>query len=224
VENIRVLKEVSFSVGKGKSLGMLGPNGSGKTTLCKSIMGVVKPTKGYILFGKKEITKLPPHERGKIGISMVPERIGIFPKSSVEDNLIIGAVSRLAQDNVKDMLEFIYEKIPILKEKRSLPAECLSGGQRQMLSLGRALMNKPKLLILDEPSQGLSALYIKKLRDLLQQIKKEMSLTLIVAEQSPIHIKDLCDEFLVLVAGQVSGFYQATDVNLSTIWQRYIEG
>lgn len=154
---LAALQEISLEIKKGETVALLGPNGAGKTTLLLTLSGILKTTEGRIIFQEEDITNLDPHKIVSTGIGHVPQGRHTFPTLSVIDNLMMGAyVHRKAKEGIREDLEWIYQLFPILKERRDQRAGTLSGGEQQMLTIGRAIMGRPKLLLLDEPSSGLA--------------------------------------------------------------------
>ncbi|MBG1233261.1 ABC transporter ATP-binding protein [Aestuariivirga litoralis] len=196
----KALHGVSFSVAKGETLALIGANGAGKSTLLKSICGLVADTQGHISFKGEDISRLPGNEIVKRGIALVPEGRRLFPSLSVEENLVLGGkVARNGEWN----LAAIYGLFPILKEKRHQPSTSLSGGQQQMVAIGRALMSNPELLLLDELSLGLAPIVIKDIYDLLPRITGG-GLSAILVEQDVTRALNSASRFLCLQEGHVS--------------------
>ncbi len=178
---LRVLKDVSLEVGERELVALIGPNGSGKSTLFKVICGVLKPDSGRIYFMGRDITGLPPEKVCSMGISLVPEGRGLFPNLSVRENLELGLYG-IPGVRVEERLEFVYSIFPVLRERSHQRAETLSGGEQQMLAVGRALMRDPKLLILDEPSSGLSPIVVDRLYESLKELSGRTSM--LIGEQN----------------------------------------
>lgn len=196
----RALHGVSCSINKGETLALIGSNGAGKSTLLKSICGLVANKQGQITFKGEDITRLPANEIVKLGIALVPEGRRLFPSLSVEENLILGGkASRPGQWN----LHAIYSLFPILKERRGHPSTSLSGGQQQMVAIGRALMSNPDLLLLDELSLGLAPIVIKDIYELLPRISGGGVSTIIV-EQDVTRALSTASRFMCLQEGRVS--------------------
>ncbi len=178
-----VLNEISLEVKKGETVSLLGPNGAGKTTLLLTLSGILKTTEGRILFEEEDITDLSPHKIVSKGIGHVPQGRHIFPTLSVIDNLLMGAYRRRkAKKETAADLEWIYQLLPTLKERTHQRAGTLSGGEQQMLSLGRAMMGRPRLLLLDEPSLGLAPRLMDELFALFKEMNR-VGLTLLIVEQ-----------------------------------------
>jgi branched-chain amino acid transport system ATP-binding protein len=177
------LNEISLEVKKGETVSLLGPNGAGKTTLLLTLSGILKTTEGRILFEEQDITNLSPHKIVAKGIGHVPQGRHIFPTLSVIDNLMMGAYrQRKVKKEIEKDLEWIYQLLPVLKERTHQRAGTLSGGEQQMLSIGRAMMGRPKLLLLDEPSLGLAPRLMDEIFTLFGEMNR-MGLTLFIVEQ-----------------------------------------
>ncbi len=177
------LNEISLEVKKGETVSLLGPNGAGKTTLLLTLSGILKTTEGRILFEDEDITNLSPHKIVSKGIGHVPQGRHIFPTLSVIDNLMMGAYRhRRVKKEIEKDLEWIYQLLPILRERTRQRAGTLSGGEQQMLSIGRAMMGRPKLLLLDEPSLGLAPRLVDEIFTLFREMNR-MDLTLFIVEQ-----------------------------------------
>lgn len=196
-----VLKDISIKVDKGEVIGLLGANGAGKTTLLKTIVGLLKPYSGKIIFNSVEITKLPPHKIARLGISLVPEGRKILPQLTVEENLLLGTF--VGNENFESTLELIYNLFPILRERKKQIGSSLSGGEQQMLAIGRALMTNPKLLLLDEPSLGLSPKLVDEVFKLISKLKDEFSTTILIAEQNTKKTIDISTRLYFLKTGSI---------------------
>lgn len=181
---LTALRGVSLSVEEGETLFVTGPNGAGKSTLLQAIAGVVAPAEGTIRFAGADITRSTPEATARLGFSMVPEGRKVFGELSIEENLWLGAGMRASRREAAADLEHLYEVFPMLRERRHGPAGLLSGGQQQMLVIGRALMTSPRLVAIDEPSLGLAPLIIDQVYQLLLRLRSERRLTLLIVEQS----------------------------------------
>jgi len=200
---VLALRGVSLDVEQGKIVTILGANGAGKTTLLKTISGVMDPEKGKIEFQGEEIQGMEPSKIVKKGIVHVPEGREIFPFLSVEENLMIGAYTRGDKQNLPDDLEMVYGYFPILKERHSQQAGYLSGGQQQMLAIGRGLMGKPVLMLLDEPSLGLSPLLVQEIFAIIKRLNKEQNVTILLVEQNANVALKAADYGYVLEIGRI---------------------
>ncbi len=180
---IMALRGVSLEVNEGEIVTILGANGAGKTTLMKTISGLMDPEKGNIEFNGKDIVGKQPDEIVRMGLAHVPEGREVFPYLSIEENLKMGAYARKGSD-FRDDIALVYEYFPILKERRSQSAGFLSGGQQQMLAIGRGLMAKPKLMLLDEPSLGLSPLLTHEIFAIIKRLNAEQKVTMLLVEQN----------------------------------------
>lgn len=201
--DLQVLWSISLHVEKGELVSIIGANGAGKTTLLKSIIGVVKPRKGSITFDGKRIDGTPPHKIIADGIIYVPEGRRIFPRMSVIENLKMGAYTRRARERVDENLKYVFERFPILKERRNQAAGTLSGGEQQMLAIARALMALPKLLLLDEPSLGLSPLMVSRVFETIKSVNKEGT-TILLVEQDALKALRMSDRCYVMENGHVA--------------------
>lgn len=199
---IEVLHSISLDFGTDKIVAVLGANGAGKSTLVKTISGVVKPTKGSIIFNDVDITGKDPSELSKLGIVHVPEGRHIFPNLTVRENLLMGGYFRDKKEN-EEMLSFVFELFPILKERMNQSAGTLSGGEAQMLAIGRGLMGKPKLILLDEPSLGLAPKIISEIFHVIKKLSDEQGLNVLLVEQNAKKALDIADSAYVLVLGKV---------------------
>jgi len=182
--NIMALKGVSIDISEGEVITLIGANGAGKSTTLMSICGIVPPRSGEILFMGQPIHEMTPDRIVALGISQVPEGRRIFPYLSVTENLDMGAFLRKDRENVKRDMDYIFELFPILAERRSQSGGTLSGGEQQMLAISRALMAKPRLLLLDEPSLGLAPLVVKQIFDIITKVNTEQGTTIFLVEQN----------------------------------------
>ena len=197
--NLQVLYNLSMEIPEGKVVALLGRNGMGKTTLMRSIVGINPPMNGSIIFKGEKINKMESYKIARMGIAYVPQGRGIFPSLSVKENLLIGA---RGQDKPEAWtLDRVYDFFPILKERASLYGNLLSGGEQQMLAVGRALMSNPDLLIMDEPSEGLAPMVIKQIGDVINALKGK--LTVFLAEQNFNMAIGVADDVYILSQGEV---------------------
>jgi branched-chain amino acid transport system ATP-binding protein len=200
---IMAIKGISFDVEEGAIVTILGANGAGKTTILKTISGVMDPEKGTVEFEGRRIEGLPPDRIVRQGISQVPEGREVFHDLTVKENLMMGAFLRKDKDGVKKDLEMVYGYFPILKERTEQLAGGMSGGQQQMVVIGRALMARPKLLLLDEPSLGLSPLLVKEIYEIIERINKEQGTTILLVEQNAPMALSVASHGFVLELGRV---------------------
>jgi branched-chain amino acid transport system ATP-binding protein len=182
--NVQVLKNLSLEVSEGEIITLIGANGAGKTTTLMSISGIVPPRAGEILFDDKPIQNLSPDDIVALGISLVPEGRRIFPRLTVMENLDMGAFLRRDKADIKKDVNHIFELFPILAERRNQLGGTLSGGEQQMLAISRALMARPRLLLLDEPSLGLGPIFVKLIFDIIKKINAESRTTIFLVEQN----------------------------------------
>jgi len=199
---IQILWDVSFKINEKEIVSIIGPNGAGKTTLVKTIMGLLPTKNGSIQFKDKNIENLPPYEIVKKKISLIPEGRDIFPRMTVEENVLLGAYTINNKQQVKDSQERIYQIFPVLRKKERTLAQNLSGGEQQMLVIGRSLMSSPELLILDEPSLGLAPIIVAKVIDTLRQINDE-GVAVLLVEQNIRDSLNIADRGYVLEEGKI---------------------
>ena len=199
---VQILWDVSFKIKEKEIVSIIGPNGAGKTTLVKTILGLLTPKNGTIRFMGESIEKLPTYEIAKKGISLIPEGREIFPRMTVEENLRLGAYIFADKSKVKDSKEKVYQIFPVLKKKEKLVAQNLSGGEQQMLVIGRSLMSNPALLILDEPSLGLAPIIVEKVLDTLSKINED-GMTILLVEQNIRDSLTIANRGYVLEEGKI---------------------
>ena len=202
--NIQALRGVNVKVNSGEIVSLIGSNGAGKSTLLMTISGVNKAATGEIKFDDKNIESLPPHDIVNLGISQVPEWRRIFSRLSVEDNLRLGASSNDKGKNFDNDVKDVYDLFPVLKDRLSQRGGTLSGGEQQMLAIGRALMAKPKMLLLDEPSLGIAPKLVNQIFVAIKNINKEKKVTIFLVEQNAKKALELADRGYVLVNGNVT--------------------
>jgi len=200
---VRALLDVSFEVPAGSITAVLGANGAGKTTLLRSITGLVKRESGSAVYKAVDLCALPPEEVVRLGVAHVPEGRGVIQELSVEDNLRLGGLWRSNRPELLEGLSYIYALFPPLQSRHKLPAFTLSGGERQMLAVGRALMARPELLLLDEPSLGLAPLVVGQIMSLLQHLSRDSGLTVLLVEQNARSALSIADRAVVLSLGEV---------------------
>lgn len=199
--SITVLKGITIEVKAGEAVALIGANGAGKSTTLRTLSGLVRPQAGRILFDGQEITELPSHRRSRAGLAHVPEGRAILGQMTVQENLEIGALGRRDAEVTADLTK-IFERFPRLAERRRQLAGTLSGGEQQMLAIGRALMARPKLLLLDEPSMGLAPIVVAQVFSLIRQIR-ESGTTLLLVEQNARQALHIADRAYVLETGRI---------------------
>jgi branched-chain amino acid transport system ATP-binding protein len=201
--SIHALKGVALEVHEGEVVTLIGANGAGKSTTLRSINGLNTPREGRIVFEGKDITRRPPHEIVEMGISQSPEGRRLFPHMSVLENLEMGAFQRNDRSQIKEDLDRVYSLFPRLAERKSQRGGTLSGGEQQMVAMGRALMARPKLLMLDEPSMGLAPIFVEKIFEIVHEIN-EQGTTILLVEQNALMALDAADRGYVLETGRVA--------------------
>ena len=199
---IQALKGISFEVNEGEIVTLIGANGAGKTTTMQSIIGLIPSHGGSVVFDGQDITKMPCHKIVHSGLTQVPEGRRIFQELTVYENLLMGGFSQKDQSVLKKDIEAIYERFPRLAERKNQIAGTLSGGEQQMLAIGRAMMSRPKLLLLDEPSMGLSPLLVDQVFDIIKQLREEGT-TILLVEQNAGKSLAISDRAYVLELGEI---------------------
>lgn len=217
--NITIVRNVSINIEKGKVFSIIGRNGVGKSTLMKGIMGLLPAMSGSVHFNDKDITNISTHQRANIGIGYVPQGHGVFPTLTVEENLRMGEAINTKAENNK--YETIYNFFPIIKERLSQKAGTLSGGERAQLSIGRALIGNPDLLILDEPSEGIQPNIILSIGEIIKEINEELGVTVLLVEQHIGLIKALADMSYAMDNGEIVGKHKTDELTTETI-QKYL--
>lgn len=200
--NIHAIKGISFTVKEKEIVTLIGANGAGKTTTIRAVSGLEKITKGAVIFKGKDITNVDTNKIVSMGLCQVPEGRRIFPKMSIKENLELGAYLRKDKPEIKKDFELVYEKFPRLKERMNQVAGTLSGGEQQMLAIGRALMSNPELLLLDEPSMGLSPLLVKEIFKIIKEIRNE-GRTVFLVEQNAHMALSIADRAYVIETGSI---------------------
>jgi branched-chain amino acid transport system ATP-binding protein len=205
---VRILHGVSLSVGEGETVALLGTNGNGKSTLMKSIMGMVRPTAGSIIATidgtAHELSSMATEAIVDLGIALVPEGRRLFPRQTVTENLLMGAFRKQARSAIRKNLDFCFETFPRLAERRNQLAGSMSGGEQQMLALGRALMSAPRLLLIDEPSVGLAPILVARTIDKIKELKDGFQLAVLMAEQNFTQAVRIADRGYVIVHGDIA--------------------
>ncbi len=209
---MQVLWQPSLEVKKGSITALLGPNGAGKTTILRTILGLVEPWGGKITYEGKDVTHLPSHKKVDTGIVLVPEGRHLFVNMSTHENLTMGAYPKQAIKYVDDTLGLVYSLFPILKERARQRAGSLSGGEQQMLTIARGLMTRPKLIMLDEPSQGLAPKLVGEVFDTVKKMRAEIGLTILLVEQSVEASLSLSDYVYILHEGRVKAKGNAEEI------------
>ena len=199
---IKALKGVSFEVNKGEIVALIGANGAGKTTILHTVTGLLKPKTGNIVYKDNDITKVPAHKIVSMGMAHVPEGRRIFQQLSVIDNIKLGAYTRKDKEEIEATLNYVYERFPRLKERKNQIAGTLSGGEQQMLAMGRALMSKPDFILMDEPSMGLSPLLVSEIFDIIKAIN-DNGTTVLLVEQNAKKALSIANRAYVLETGSI---------------------
>ena len=217
---INVLWDVSLNVARDEVTTIVGPNGAGKTTLLRAIMGLLPLQRGQIVYEGASLAGVPTWDLPERGIAMVPEGRLIFRDMSIEENLMLGAFPKARRSAAKTQLEEVFSLFPLLKERRALPAGTLSGGQAQMLALGRGLMSSPQLLLIDEPSLGLAPVVVQDVFEILTRLKAE-GRTIVLVEQNTNMALRLADQVYLMQGGKVTLAARAAEVDVETLHDRY---
>ena len=200
---MQVLWKPSIEVKKGSITSLLGPNGVGKSTLLSTVLGAVPAWGGKVIYEDLDVTGLPPHKKVDLGLTLVPEGKHLFPGMTVHENLVMGAYRREARRHMKESLELAHSMFPILKEREKQRAGSLSGGQQQMVTIARALMTKPRMIMLDEPSQGLAPKLVGEVFEAIEKLKEEVGLTILLVEQNAAASLDAADYVYIMHEGRI---------------------
>ncbi len=220
--SMQILWGLNLAVEKGSITALLGPNGAGKTTTLRAILGTVRAWRGRIFYNGQDVTTQPSHKRVAQGLVLVPEGRHLFPTMTVRENLLMGAYLPEARAHIKESLELAYELFPILKERSEQRAGTLSGGEQQMLAIARGLMAQPKLLMLDEPSQGLAPKLVAEVFTAIARLREERGLTILLVEQNVEHTLEICDYAYILHEGKVKIEGTAAEVQTSDLREAYL--
>jgi branched-chain amino acid transport system ATP-binding protein len=199
---IHAIKGISFKVERGQVVTLIGANGAGKTTTLSTMAGLVKPKRGRILFDGKDIQNLPPHQINRMGVCLVPEGRRIFPNLTVMENLMMGAFNRKDKDGIKQDLEWVFTLFPRLAERKNQLGGTLSGGEQQMLAISRALMSRPKVLMMDEPSLGLAPILVEEVFEIIKKLNSE-GMTILLVEQNAVGALNISHYGYVLETGNI---------------------
>jgi len=221
-DNIHALKGINLTIEKGEIVTLIGSNGAGKTTTLGTITGLLKPKEGKVTYKDKDITSVAPYAIVKSGLSLSPEGREVFPQLSVYDNLRLGAYTRSNKKEIEESYEMVYNLFPRLEERKNQIAKTLSGGEQQMLAIGRALMSKPEILLLDEPSLGLSPNLVQLIFELIKDINK-LGMTILLVEQNAKMALKVADRGYVLETGKIIIEGKASDLlNDDRVKQAYL--
>ncbi len=219
---IQAIQGVSFHVDEGEVIALIGANGAGKTTILHTVSGLLAPKKGSILFEGKELTKTPGHKIVSMGMAHVPEGRRVFAQLTVLQNLKMGAYTRKDKSEIDSTLETVFKHFPRLKERQNQMAGTLSGGEQQMLAMGRALMSHPKIILMDEPSMGLSPIFVNEIFNIIQEVSK-MGTTVLLVEQNAKKALSIADRAYVLETGKIVLEGKASDLlNDDSIKKAYL--
>ncbi len=208
---IQAIKGVSFEVNQGEVIALIGANGAGKTTILHTVTGLIAPKSGTVLFEGKDITRTPGHKIVSMGMAHVPEGRRVFANLTVLQNLKLGAYTRKDKQETEETLQMVYERFPRLEERKNQIAGTLSGGEQQMLAMGRALMSHPKIILMDEPSMGLSPIFVSEIFDIIKEVQKSGT-TVLLVEQNAKKALSIADRAYVLETGNIVLEGKASDL------------
>ena len=219
---IQAIKGVSFHVDEGEVIALIGANGAGKTTILHTVSGLLTPKEGTITFEGQDLAKIPGHKIVSMGMAHVPEGRRVFAQLSVLQNLMMGAYTRKDKEEITQTLETVFDRFPRLKERQNQMAGTLSGGEQQMLAMGRALMSHPKIILMDEPSMGLSPIFVNEIFDIIQEVSKSGT-TVLLVEQNAKKALSIADRAYVLETGKIVLEGKASDLlNNDSIKKAYL--
>ncbi len=218
--SVPVLRNVSLAVAEGEILGVLGRNGMGKTTLIRCLAGLIEPTTGTIALGEEDITHLPPHERARRGVATVVQGRGIFPRLGVRENLTMGRIAsgRARRNRIDEVLGYF----PRLGERLGQAAGTMSGGEQQMLAIGRALMTDPRVMLLDEPSEGIMPVLVQQIAAIVTAINRQAGLTIIIVEQNVPMVFGMTNRCIILEKGRIVAQGSREEVSRSEVMKEYL--
>ena len=219
---IQALKGISFEVNQGEVIALIGANGAGKTTTLQTLTGIIPSKAGKISFEGKDITKTPAHKIVEMGMAHVPEGRRVFADMTVYENLLMGAYTRKDKNEIAQSLENVYKRFPRLKERKNQRAGTLSGGEQQMLAMGRALMSKPRIILMDEPSMGLSPIFVNEIFDIIKEVS-EGGTTVLLVEQNAKKALSIADRAYVMETGNITLSGKAEDLlNNESVQKAYL--
>lgn len=199
---IQAIKGIDFEVNKGEVIALIGANGAGKTTILHTVTGLIQASSGTVFFEGKDITKIPGHKIVSLGMAHVPEGRRVFAQLSVYENLLMGAYTRTSKQEIEETMELVFSRFPRLKERRKQLAGTLSGGEQQMLAMGRALMSHPSIILMDEPSMGLSPIFVNEIFNIIKDVS-ESGTTVLLVEQNAKKALSIADRAYVLETGNI---------------------
>ena len=208
---IQALKGISFHVDQGEVIALIGANGAGKTTTLQTLTGILSAKSGSIKFEGKDLTKTPAHKIVEMGMAHVPEGRRVFADMSVYENLLLGAYTRKDKNEIQESLKNVYKRFPRLEERKGQRAGTLSGGEQQMLAMGRALMSRPRIILMDEPSMGLSPIFVNEIFDIIKEVS-ESGTTVLLVEQNAKKALSIADRAYVLETGSITMEGKAQDL------------
>ena len=208
---IQALKGLSFHVNQGEVIALIGANGAGKTTTLQTLTGILSPKSGSIVFEGKDLTRTPAHKIVEMGMAHVPEGRRVFADMSVYENLLLGAYTRKDKAEIAESLASVYKRFPRLEERKGQRAGTLSGGEQQMLAMGRALMSRPRIILMDEPSMGLSPIFVNEIFDIIREVS-ESGTTVLLVEQNAKKALSIADRAYVLETGSITMDGKAEDL------------